>query len=45
MDIHIDYGCLTIIYQHNNICGLEIENEQGEWKKVIPKKSKFIINF
>lgn len=51
---HIDYGCLTIIYQHNNVCGLEIlthddEKSEGKskemWKKVIPKKSTLIVNF
>ncbi|GLJ41136.1 hypothetical protein SUGI_0852030 [Cryptomeria japonica] len=40
---HTDIGCLTILYQ-DDVGGLQIRSEEGEWFNVKPLSHSFVVN-
>ncbi|MFC9285738.1 isopenicillin N synthase family dioxygenase [Streptomyces sp. NPDC057052] len=41
---HLDIGALTVLYQDDTPCGLEIRTADGQWHPVPPVPGSFVVN-
>lgn len=41
---HIDIGCLTVLYQDDTPCGLQVRDPDGQWQDVPPLAGSFVVN-
>ncbi|MDH6198331.1 isopenicillin N synthase-like dioxygenase [Mycobacterium frederiksbergense] len=41
---HTDFGAVTVLYQDDNVGGLQVQSSNGEWLDVPPIEGSFVIN-